>query len=97
MALNNIQQNLVSEMQAIAEELMPIKNRLALIKAMFLAEGMAQLTDADLQALAPFAHITVAELVAAKNAIEEINTTMGEYVAGSATTRLMKILSRVPR
>ncbi len=97
MALNAVQQNLASAMQEVSEQLLAIKNRLAIIGLMYVTESMSSLSDADLQALVPFAHVTVAELTAAKNALGEINTAMGEYIAGSATTRLMKIVGRVPK
>lgn len=97
MPLTSVQQNLATAMQESAEELLNIKNRLAVIGAMFLAEGMANISEADLQALAPFSHVTVNELVNAKNALGEVNTALGEYVAGSAATRLMRIVGRVPK
>ncbi len=97
MALTAVQQNLVSAMQEVAEELLVIKNRLAIIGLMYVTESMSTLSDPELQALSPFAHVTVVELTAAKNALGEINTAMGEYVVGSATTRLTKIVGRVPK
>ena len=97
MALQNVQQNVASEMQSLAEELLVIKNRLAICVAMYAAEGMAAVVEADLQALPEFAHVAVTELTAAKNALDSINTAMGEYVAGTATTKLMRIIRRVPK
>ena len=97
MALTYVQQNLASEMQSMAEEIISIKNRLAVIGAMFLSEGMATIAEADLQALPPFAHVTVGELVEAKNAIGILNTSLGEYVQGTPIAKLTKIVGRVPK
>jgi len=97
MAMLNVQQNIASELQSLSEDFLRIKNRVAVVVAMYAAEGMANLTDADYAALPEFAHVTVGEMTGAKNAIGEIGVTMGEYVAGSAVTRLMKIVKSVPR
>jgi hypothetical protein len=74
-----------------------LKNRVAVAVAMFPAENMGQITDADLQAYPEFAHVTVQELTAAKNALDAINTAIGEYVAGSNATKLMRVVRRVPK
>jgi hypothetical protein len=83
MAMLNVQKNLAA-------------NGLAVTIAMYASENMAALTDTDYAELAEFSHVTVAEMTAARNALNEINTAMGEFVAGSAVTRLMRILNRVP-
>lgn len=95
--MQNVQKNLASEMQQLAADFLRAKNRLAVTIAMYASENMATLTDADYQELAEFAHVTVAEMTAAKNALNEINTAMGEYVAGTAVTRLMRIVNAVPK
>lgn len=95
--LQNVQKNIATEMQILAEQILVIKNRLAIIGKMYATENMAQLADADLQALPEFAHVTVAELNQASNALEAINVAMGEYVAGTNTTKLMKIVPVVPK
>ena len=58
---------------------------------------MATIVESDLQSLPEFAHVTVAELTAAKNAIDAINTTIGEYTAGTNAVKLMRIVRSVPR
>lgn len=97
MALTAVQQNVASEMQTLASDILSIKNRLAVTVVMFLAEGMAQVVEADLQALPEFAHVTVVELVAAKGALNDINVSVGEYVVGSNATKLMRIVRGVPK
>jgi hypothetical protein len=57
---------------------------------------MASLTDADYLAMPDFAHITVVEMTAAKNALDAINTAIGEYATGTAAQKLARIVSRVP-
>lgn len=84
-------------MQAIAIDILKIKNRLAVAVAMYASEGMASLTDVDYVELSELSHVTVAEMTAAKNALAEINTALGEYVAGTAATRLMRIVNTVPK
>jgi hypothetical protein len=97
MPMMNVQKNVASEMQALADNFLRAKNRLAVVIAMYATENMATLTDADYQELGEFQHVTVAEMTAAKNALNEINTAMGEYVAGTAVTRLMRIVNSVPK
>jgi len=97
MAMLNVQQNIATELQDLSEEFLRLKNRLAVVVAMYAAEGMANLTDADYAALTKFAHVTVGEMTGAKNALSEINVAMGEYVAGTAVTRMMKIIRSVPK
>ena len=96
-ALLPVQQNLATEMQGLAEDILVIKNRIAIAVAMFSTEGMGSIADIDLQALPEFAHVTSGELTGAKSALDAINTTMGEYIVGSNTTKLMKIVLRVPK
>jgi hypothetical protein len=93
----NVQKNVASEMQAIAADVLRLKNRLAVVISMYQAEGMATLTDADYAELAEFAHVTVTEMSAARNALSEMNTALGEYAAGTAATRLMRIVNAVPK
>lgn len=89
--------NLAAEMQRLATEVIAINNRLALVVAMYTTENMASLTDADYAALPELSHATVAEMTAAKNALSEVKTAIGDYVVGSVATRLMKIVSSVPK
>jgi hypothetical protein len=96
MSANAVQQNVLSEMQHIATEQLAMKNRLEAVVAMWGAESMATLTDADLAALAEFAHVTAAELAAAKNGMDEISTAIGAYAAGTPATKLLRIVLTVP-
>jgi len=84
-------------MQSLAVDLIAIKTGLSVTIAMYAAENMATLTDADYQELAEFAHVTVAEMTAARNALSEANVTLGEFVPGSVVTRLMRIINVVPK
>ena len=89
MAMQNVQMNVAVELQDLSAEFLRLKNRLAVVIAMYAAEGMANLTDADYAALGEFQHVTVGEMTGAKNALAEINTAMGEYTTGTAVTRLI--------
>lgn len=97
MAMQNVQKNVASEMQAIASQILGIKNRLSVVVAMYSAEGMAQLTDADLKELTEFAHVTIGEMTAAKNALDAINVAIGDYAAGTNATKLMRVVNGVPK
>lgn len=97
MAMLNVQKNVASEMQSLASEMLKIKSRLAVAVAMYAREEMATLADADYAALPELAHVTVAEMTAAKNALNEINAALGEYTAGTAATRLVRIVNVVPK
>ena len=91
-----VQQNILTEMQAIAVQQLSLKNRLAAVVAMWSAESMATLTDVDLQELMEFAHVSAQELAAAKNGMDAVNTAIGEYVAGTPATKLLRIVLCVP-
>lgn len=93
----NVQKNVASEIQALASDMLRIKNRLAVAVAMYASEGMASLTDADYAELPELAHVTVTEMTAAKNALNEINTALGEYTTGTAAIRLMRVVNVVPK
>jgi hypothetical protein len=97
MSMLNVQKNVASEIQTIAVDLLRIKNRLAIAVAMYGAEGMPTLTDADYAELSELAHVTVAEMTAAKNALDSINTTIGEYVTGTNATKLMRVVNVIPK
>jgi hypothetical protein len=97
MAMLNVQKNVASEMQSMANDILSIKNRLAVVVQMYASENMAALTDADYLALAEFAHVTVAEMTAAKNALDAINTAIGDYAAGTNAKKLTQIINRVPK
>jgi hypothetical protein len=97
MAMLNVQKNIASEMQAIAVDMLRLKNRLAIAVAMFSAESMNALVDADYAELAELAHVTAQEMIAAKNAMDAINVAVGEYVAGTNSTKLMRIINVVPK
>ena len=97
MAMLNVQKNVASGIQSLAADMLKIKNRLAVAVAMYASESMAQLTDADYTTLPELAHVTVAEMTAAKNALAEISTALGEYTTGTAAMRLMRIVNAVPK
>jgi len=96
MAIKIVQQNLAMAMQKTAMELLALRGRMKVIKAMWVTEGMNALIDEDIQALGTFTHITIAELTAANNAMDAIATTVGEYDVGTNATKLVKIIENVP-
>lgn len=97
MAMLNVQQNVAVELQSLAVEIIQRKNRMSVLVAMWAAENMNTLVDADWQELAEFAHVTAAEAAAAKNALDAINIAIGDYVAGTNATKLMRVVNVVPK
>lgn len=97
MALNNTQQNIASEMQSLAMILLEARPRLEAVLSLWTSEAMADLTDEELQELAEFAHVTVAELVGARNAMNDIVTEIADYsLAANNASKLLKIVNKVP-
>ena len=96
MALTTIQTNLADAMQQTATALLTEQSKMKAITAMWVTEGMTGITDEDLQALASFAHVTAAELAAAKTAMDAIVTSIGDYAVGTNATKLVKIVGNVP-
>ena len=96
MARTQVQTNILDAMQQVAMQQLKLQNRMTDIVAMWGAESMATLLDADIQEIAGFAHVTVAELAAAKNAMDTINTAIGGYVAGTPAIKLLRIVNNLP-
>jgi predicted AAA+ superfamily ATPase len=96
MSTTVVQKNVLVEMQQIAQQQLSLKNRLAAVVAMWQAESMTAITDDDLAELPEFEHVTSGELVAAKNGMDAIVTSIGEYAVGTPATKLLRIVSSVP-
>ena len=96
MAMTNVQKNVASTMQALALEILSIKNRLTVTSTMYVTESMATLTDADYAELAELAHVTVVEMAAVRVALDAINTAIGDYTAGTNAYKLTKVVKTVP-
>jgi hypothetical protein len=93
MALTNIQQNVLSRIQALAKSQIDDKAEMTKLIGMYGNEFPSPPSDADLALYPPFAHITSAEFVAGAGALVAINTTLGEFnVAGSNVVKLLKIV-----
>lgn len=97
MAMNNVQQNVASELQAIALELLSLQQRMGPVVKMFATESLGDLLDADYAELPEFAHITSGEAVTAKNSIDAIDGTIGAYDVGTHATKILKICNVVPK
>ena len=97
MALTIAQQNVVSELQIIAADVIKAKYRMIALVQMYTNESIAALTTGDLQAYADFAHLTAAELQEAAAALAAINTTIGDFGASSNVAKLLKIVTAVPK
>lgn len=97
MALNIAQQNVVSELQIMAAEVVKTKYRMIALVQMYTNEAIAALTTEDLQGYADFAHMTATELQEAAAALAAINTTIGDFGAASNAAKLLKIVTSVPK
>lgn len=95
-ALTNVQQNIVSELQTMASQLVSVQSRCTLLAAMYTNENIGSLTDADFAVIPSFAHITAAELQAAAVAIAAINTALN---AGTPSnwSKMLKITEGMPK
>ena len=96
MPLTTVQKNVLDELQTLAIISISLKSRLRNVVEMYGNEGISQLTDADVQELDSFKHITVSELQGAKNGLDAIATVIGEYVVGTPATKLLKIVPNIP-
>lgn len=97
MSMNNTQKNVASEIQRIAAELISIKSRLTTLSSMYANEGMGALVDADFAELAEFAHVTATEFQAAGGALVNVNTTLGDFSVGTNVSKLLRIVTAVPK
>jgi hypothetical protein len=94
--MTNVQKNIASELQTMASQLIGMQARCTMMIAMWDNENMGALTDADFAEIAPFAHISAAEFIAAAGAIAEVNVTLN---AGTPSNwaKMLKITEGVPK
>ena len=92
-----VQQNIMDAMQQAAIKQLELQNSMTALVAMWTAESLNTLTDADIQSLASFAHVTAAELAAAKNGMDTITAAIGGYVSGTPAIKLLRIVNNIPR
>jgi hypothetical protein len=97
MSLTLAQQNVVSELQTMASEVVRTKYRMIALVQMYVNESIGSLTTDDLHWYADFAHLTAAELQDAAAALAAINTTIGDFGAASNAAKLLKIVKAVPK
>lgn len=96
MAMTNVQQNVVSELQRMAADLISVQSRATMLAAMYTNENLGNLADADFQAIPPFEHILASEFQAAATAIAAVNTALN---AGTPSNwaKMLKIVEAMPR
>jgi hypothetical protein len=95
MAIQNVQVNIADAMQKVALDVERNFELMTRLSAMWNTEGMAALTDADIQSLPTFAHVTAAELLAAKNGMDTLITAWGAYAANTPSIRLLRIVNNI--
>lgn len=92
MALTVVQQNILSQIQKIAEQLGSIQSSMVKLSAMWTNEFQTPPTTDDLKALPEFAHVTQAELVDAATALVAISNVLGTYATSASNiNKLAKI------
>ena len=96
MAINKIQTNIIDRMSDLALQQLRLMEDYTNIVQMYGAESIASVSDIDMQTLPELAHITAAELTAAKNAMDILVTALGGYAAGTPATKLSKIVKNLP-
>ena len=94
--MNNSQQNVASELQNMAAQLVLVQSKATMLGLMWTSEDMAALTDEDFAAIAPFAHITAAEFGAAAVAINSVVTALNAGTP-AAWTKMLRICQTMPK
>lgn len=79
------EQNFVSRIIEISELLIDLYADLKRIEAEWTLNNFASITDADLQSIPAFQHITDAELNAALVGLHELLTSLGTYEIGTVS------------
>lgn len=95
MALTVVQQNILSQIQQLAERLSEDQATMTRLTAMWTNEFPTPPTTADIQALSEFAHVTQTELTDAAGALVAVSNTLGVYATPTSNiNKLAKIVSR---
>jgi hypothetical protein len=94
---NNVQTNVLDAMQMKAISLLQDRNTFVYISQMWVNEGLASLTDADIQELATLKGVTQTEALAAKQAFDAVIATLGDPgTAGTNAYKLLKLANNIP-
>ena len=96
MALTTIQVNVIDGMISAAAQELKLMAKFNEITKYYANENMGTLTDADIQSVSTFAHITASELQAAKVAMDALYTTLGNYAANSTSEKFSKLTNNLP-
>lgn len=91
MATTPVQKNVIKELQFLSKVLIAYKTRVRNVVEQYGNEGIANLLDADIQALPGLEGVTAQELQAAKGAHDSMATAAGEYTAGTPLTKCAKV------
>lgn len=96
MAVTKLQANIIDKVADISLKILSALEEVPTIAQYFSAEGIANLTIEDMSTLPELAHMTPAELAAARNALSELYTAGGGYATGTIMTRLSKVTKNLP-
>lgn len=85
MALTAQESNFITRLQALSTEVLDIRHRIEEEYALYNAEGFGvAITDADLQEVAAFQHITQSKMWNTITALTAVTTALGDDVSGQA-------------
>jgi hypothetical protein len=92
MATTPVQKNIIKELVFLSKLMIAYKTRVRNVVEQYGNEGVANLLDADVQALPGLEGVTAQELQAAKSAHDTMATAAGEFVAGTPMTKFTKVV-----
>lgn len=85
MALTTQESNFISRLQSLSAEILDVRHRIQEEVALYNAEGFGvAITDADLQEVTAFQHITQSKMWNTITALTAVTTALGDDVSGQA-------------
>jgi hypothetical protein len=94
--MNSKQQAIAVELRKRCQAALSLNDGIPALIAMWTSEDMASIPDAGWAELAEFIGVTAAEALSAKNALNTLRTTMGDYGAGTLALYMIRLCGTVP-
>lgn len=94
--MNTVQKNIVDKMSNVAALQLKLMGDFNSLLQMYAAENIGALTNVEMAELPELAHVSAAELQAAKGAMDTLFTALGNYAVGTPSAKLSKIIKNVP-
>ena len=96
MSMTQTQRNIAVELRKRCKASLVANRGIPDLLAMWTQESMGDLTDGDWSELPEFAGVTAAEATAARGALSTMNTTLGQYGAGTPSLYMLRLCDQVP-